>query len=40
MNRVIILILSSLLILGSCGVKHNNSDSNESKNLKVKLRIK
>ena len=31
MNRVIVLILSSLLILGSCGVKHNNSDSNESK---------
>ncbi len=40
MNKVIVLILSSLLILGSCGVKHNNSDSNESKNLKVKLRIK
>lgn len=40
MNRVIILILSSLLILGSCGVKHNNSDSNESKKSESKTENK
>lgn len=40
MNRVIVLILSSLLILGSCGVKHNNSDSNDSKKSESKTENK
>ncbi|MGX0402899.1 hypothetical protein [Nocardia sp. NPDC003305] len=40
MNRIIVLILSSLLILGSCGVKHNNSDSNDSKKSESKTENK